>query len=55
MNRRCFLREPLVTVRATLALLVFACATPHAVELAREGVPLNIIQRQLGPANLGPN
>jgi hypothetical protein len=30
-----------------------SCATPHAVELAREGVPLNVIQRQLGPANLG--
>jgi site-specific recombinase XerD len=25
----------------------------HAVELAREGVPLNIIQRQLGHVNLG--
>jgi len=25
----------------------------HAVELAREGVALNIIQRQLGHANLG--
>ena len=25
----------------------------HAVEMAREGVPLNIIQRQLGHANLG--
>ena len=25
----------------------------HALELAREGVPLNIIQRQLGHANLG--
>jgi integrase/recombinase XerD len=25
----------------------------HAVELAREGVPLNIIQRELGHANLG--
>src|SRR5919198_466725 len=25
----------------------------HAIELAREGVPLNIIQRQLGQANLG--
>jgi len=25
----------------------------HAVELAREGVPLNIIQRQLGHINLG--
>jgi site-specific recombinase XerD len=25
----------------------------HAIELARDGVPLNIIQRQLGHANLG--
>ena len=25
----------------------------HAVEFAREGVPLNVIQRQLGHANLG--
>ena len=25
----------------------------HALELAREGVPLNIVQRQLGHANLG--
>jgi site-specific recombinase XerD len=25
----------------------------HAIELAREGVPLNIIQRQLGHASLG--
>ena len=25
----------------------------HAIELAREGVPLNIIQRQLGHLNLG--
>ena len=25
----------------------------HALELAREGVPLNIIQRQLGQTNLG--
>jgi site-specific recombinase XerD len=25
----------------------------HALELAREGVPLNIIRRQLGRANLG--
>jgi len=25
----------------------------HAVEMAREGVPLSIIQRQLGHANLG--
>jgi integrase len=26
---------------------------PHAIELAREGVPLNVIQRQLGHRNLG--
>ena len=26
---------------------------PHVVQLAREGVPLNIIQRQLGHTNLG--
>jgi site-specific recombinase XerD len=25
----------------------------HAVEIAREGIPLNVIQRQLGHANLG--
>jgi site-specific recombinase XerC len=28
-------------------------AAAHAVEMAREGVPLNVIQRQLGHANLG--
>jgi hypothetical protein len=27
--------------------------TPHAVEMAREGVPLIVIQRQLGHSNLG--
>jgi integrase len=26
---------------------------PHAVEMAREGVPLTVIQRQLGHSNLG--
>jgi hypothetical protein len=30
-----------------------SCATPTPSSLAREGVPLNIIQRQLGHANLG--
>ena len=30
-----------------------SCATRTRLELAREGVPLNIIQRQLGHANLG--
>jgi len=28
-------------------------APRHALELARQGVPLNIIKRQLGHANLG--
>jgi integrase len=28
-------------------------ATTHAVEMAREGVPLIVIQRQLGHSNLG--
>jgi hypothetical protein len=27
--------------------------TPNAVEMAREGVPLNVIQRQLGHGDLG--
>jgi site-specific recombinase XerD len=27
----------------------------HAVEMAREGVPLNVIQRQLGHGDLGVN
>jgi site-specific recombinase XerD len=31
----------------------FALLHAHALELAREGVALNIIQRQLGHANLG--
>jgi integrase-like protein len=31
-----------------------SCATAHALELAREGVPLNIIQRQLGPPASAP-
>jgi hypothetical protein len=28
-------------------------ASPHAIELAREGVSLNVIQRQFGHRNLG--
>jgi integrase len=34
------------------ALLPTSCAM-HAVEMAREGVPLVVIQRQLGHSNLG--
>jgi len=30
-----------------------SCGTPSAVEMARDGVSLNVIQRQLGHANLG--
>jgi integrase len=30
-----------------------AAAGAHAVEMAREGVPLIVIQRQLGHSNLG--
>ena len=30
-----------------------SCGTAHAVEMAHEGVPLVVIQRQLGHANLG--
>ena len=51
-------------VRATLRRLAVTAGVrrrfaPHqlrhayAVEMAREGVPLNVIQRQLGHANLG--
>jgi site-specific recombinase XerD len=38
--------------RAT-ALRAASAAPAHAVELAREGVALNVIQGQLGHANLG--
>lgn len=34
-----------------LAVVLWRAA--HAVEMAREGVPLNVIQRQLGHADLG--
>ena len=30
-----------------------SCGMPHAVEMAREGVPLVVIQRRLGHSNLG--
>jgi len=45
---------------ASLRTLVCGAGLPthqlrhaHAVEMAREGVPLNVIQRQLGHADLG--
>jgi site-specific recombinase XerD len=40
-------------------VVTISCDTPtplrhaHAVEMAREGVPLVVIQRQLGHSNLG--
>jgi hypothetical protein len=37
------------------ASLPTSCGTPHAVEMAREGVPLIVIQRQLGHSNPGIN
>ena len=36
-----------------LSPLAFPGPSAPAVEMAREGVPLNVIQRQLGHANLG--
>jgi integrase/recombinase XerD len=39
--------------RRAAALRATPAAPRHAVELAREGAPLNIIQRQLGHTNLG--
>ena len=46
-------RDRLVALSASDQLEHFALRHSHAVELAREGVLLNIIQRQLGHANLG--
>ena len=39
--------------RRTQTLRAAQLRRAHAVEMAREGVPLNVIQRQLGHANLG--
>ena len=58
------LHHPPSAVRTTLKRLAVAAGIrrriaphqlrhAHAVEMAREGVPLNVIQRQLGHANLG--
>jgi site-specific recombinase XerD len=48
-------RVPRLAVQASVRRRVAPHQLRHAqaVELAREGVPLNIIQRQLGHANLG--
>jgi site-specific recombinase XerD len=47
-----FAGSPLARASGAASLRT-SCATPTPVELAREGVPLNVIQRQLGHANLG--
>ena len=39
--------------RRAAALRAASAGHAHAVEMAREGVPLNVIQRQLGRVNLG--
>ncbi len=39
--------------RCAVALPRINSRHAHAVEMAREGVPLNVIQRQLGHADLG--
>ena len=39
--------------RSAAALAPHQLRHAHALELAREGVALNVIQRQLGHANLG--
>ena len=50
---------PVSSSDASLRTLVCGAGLPHqlrhahAVEMAREGVPLNVIQRQLGHADLG--
>jgi integrase len=39
--------------RSAAAVRAASAAAAHAVEMAHEGVPLVVIQRQLGHANLG--
>src|SRR4051794_23061770 len=45
-------RNTLPYLAADAGVCLTSCGMRHAVEMAREGVPLNIIQRQLGHANL---
>jgi integrase len=44
---------PLWQLACGAALRLISCATSHAVEMDHEGVPLIVIQRQLGHSNLG--
>jgi len=50
---RATLRELAVAARVRRRFAPHQLRHAHAVEMAREGVPLNVIQRQLGHANLG--
>jgi site-specific recombinase XerD len=50
---RATLRELAVTAGVRRRFAPHQLRHAHAVEMAREGVPLNVIQRQLGHANLG--
>jgi integrase/recombinase XerD len=52
-NARVEFRRPAVQAGIRRRLAPHQLRHAHAVELAREGVPLNVIQRQLGHANLG--
>jgi len=58
-HQRCDARAPLVAGRGPRRAAAHRRFAPHqlrhahAVELAREGVPLIVIQRQLGHSNLG--
>jgi site-specific recombinase XerD len=50
---RATLRQLAVTAGVRRRFAPHQLRHAHAVEMAREGVPLNVIQRQLGHANLG--
>jgi site-specific recombinase XerD len=52
-SRRACVRHQRSDARATLVSDSRRARHAHAVEMAREGVPLNVIERQLGHANLG--
>ncbi|MEA2453868.1 MAG: integrase/recombinase XerD [Thermoleophilaceae bacterium] len=50
---RAMLRHLAVAARVRRRFAPHQLRHAHAVEMAREGIPLNVIQRQLGHANLG--
>jgi integrase/recombinase XerD len=53
LGRREQLRHLAVAVGVRRRFAPHQLRHAHAVEMAREGVPLNVIQRQLGHADLG--